>query len=107
MIIRVHPTKAVPINTQIEIWISPIVNPAATMVAGTIVKVTVDCIGEQRCQIYEARGYFSTVSNMNIVDYGSGVATFTPSNLEVQMKAVSHTYAFNAQTITAAMLEYP
>jgi hypothetical protein len=52
MIIRVFPKISVSANTFIEIWLSPLINPPAAMVAGAIVKVTIDCLGEQRCQIY-------------------------------------------------------
>jgi hypothetical protein len=76
------------------------------MVAGAIVKVTIDCLGEQRCEIYEARGYFSTKSSMTLTNYSSG-ATFTPSNLEVQKSGVAHTYTFNTQTVSAAFWDYP
>lgn len=45
LIVRVYPKKVVPINTQIEIWISPLINPSASMVAGAELKVTRDCKG--------------------------------------------------------------
>jgi hypothetical protein len=32
---------------------------------------------------------------------------FTPSNIEVLKTNVAHTFTFNTQTVTAAMLDYP
>lgn len=52
MIIRVFPKVNVAANTWIEIWVSPLTNPSERIVAGATVKVTIDCMGERRCQIY-------------------------------------------------------
>jgi hypothetical protein len=94
-------------NTQIEVWVSPVINPAAAMVAGAEVKVTTDCKGEQRCTIYAARGYFRTITSKTVTNYSVVGSTFTPSNLEVLKYSVSHTFTFNSRTLTGALLDYP
>jgi hypothetical protein len=44
---------------------------------------------------------------MTATQYGDTISTFVPSNLEVQKTNVAHTFTFNTQTVTAAMLDYP
>jgi hypothetical protein len=107
LVVRVYPTITVTAGTTIEIWLSPIVNPSAVMVAGAEVRVTVDCQGEQRCTVYRARGYFRTVSSYTITDYANTTGSFTASNTEVLKQAVSHSFGFNSIPFTAVILDYP
>lgn len=67
-------------NSSIEIWISPLLNPTVVMVAGVEVNVTSDCLGEQRCTIYTARGYFRTINTQTITNYQNASSSFTPSD---------------------------
>ena len=106
LIIRVYPTKTVLVNTQVEIWVSPLVNPSQAMVAGAIVTVTKDCKGEQRCPLYEARGYYET-AGLSVTNYANTTATFTPSNSEVLMQSVQHSYTFASSTCSGAIIDYP
>lgn len=106
MIIRVFPSKTVTPGTTIEIWISPVLNPKDVMVAGVTLKVTRYCFGQERCMIYEARGYYKTLNNLAITNYQDTVATFSPSNSQVYKTPVAHTYTFTAQTLAAAILDY-
>lgn len=45
MKIIVYPTKTVPLNTQVNVWISPIINSPNVLVAGIIVRVLRPCAG--------------------------------------------------------------
>lgn len=88
-----------------EIWLSPIFNPDVILVAGVTVRVDKNCNGEQRCVIYESRGYYRTTTGMNM---NTGlVGTFTPSLTEVLKTDVSHTFALQPDTYTAAFFRYP
>ncbi len=83
MILHVYPTKIVPINTPIKIWISPIINSLNVLVAGVTVRVLRFCSGEKLCTIYEGRGWYKTINMSSVVDYNTTVATFTPSSTMV------------------------
>ena len=51
------------------------------MVSGVTVRVDKNCNGEERCVLYEGRGYYRTTTGMNVFDGLAG--TFTPSATEV------------------------
>lgn len=93
LILTVYPKKTVTMGTLIEIWLSPIFNPPVDqMVSGVTVRVDTECAngqGEQRCQIYEARGYYRTNAALSVV-FSTGV--FTPSLTEVLLEGVDHTF---------------
>ena len=80
MILHVYPTKIVPINTPVKIWISPVINSPNVLVAGVIVKVLRPCSGEKLCTMYEGRGWYKTMNMAIVTDYGTTGATFTPAS---------------------------
>lgn len=105
LIITVYPKLTINAGTIMEIWLSPIVNPDVLLVAGVTVRVDKNCNGEERCVIYESRGYYRTTTGMNM---NTGlVGTFTPSVTEVLKTDVSHTFALQPDTYTAAFFRYP
>jgi hypothetical protein len=75
------------------------------MVAGVTVKVDIDCGGEQKCQIYEARGYYRTTPDVNIVTILNG--TFTPSPTEVLALGANHSFQIVPNNYSAIFIKYP
>ena len=75
------------------------------MVAGVTVRVDVDCNGEQRCVIYEARGYYRTTSGVNF-EMGVG-GTFTPSPTDVLEQGATHQFDIDSNTYSAMFIKYP
>ena len=45
LIVRVYPTNVVLAATKVEIWVSPVINPSNTIVAGATVTITRNCGG--------------------------------------------------------------
>jgi hypothetical protein len=108
MLIHVFPTKVVPMNTGIKIWISPIINSPNVLTAGVTVRLLRYCSGEKLCTLYEGRGWYKTISMASVANPGlTGGATFASSSPMVLEPMKDHTYTFTSIALSAAFIKYP
>lgn len=75
--------------------------------AGVTVKVLRFCSGEKLCTIYEGRGWYKTTNSMTVTNYGTGVASLTPTPTEVLKTGANHTYTFNSINLETTFIKYP
>jgi hypothetical protein len=75
------------------------------MVSGVTVRVDTDCGGVERCQIYEARGYYRTTLDINNVNIPNG--TFAADPTEVLALDVNHSFTLLPKTYEAIFIKYP